>query len=165
MKTKIIIELAKANAIGTYTSSHTTAEDYDRFMSLTSLTEDEDNDFIIWEPFEDYDLDNLQLLVEQAFKVACALLEKGSKLNDSSIFMINQYDQWFSPGSKVEFGIFTNKTFDEVKEIAMDGFEKLYNGFKDDVYSNGQNQWLTDKFNFGFCIEEIKNVNIFQEMW
>jgi hypothetical protein len=158
------IKLAKANAIGTYTSEHATAEDYDRFMSLTSLTEDEDNDFIIWEPFEGYDLDNLKSLLQQAFETAYALLEKGSKQDNHSVFMVYQYDQWFSADSRVLFGVFTNKTLDEVKKIAMDGFEKLYPGFKDDIYSNGQNQWLSDKFDFGVCIEEVENINVFEEM-
>lgn len=89
---------------------------------------------------------------------------QGNILKDSSIFMVYQYDQWFSADSRVLFGVFTNKTLDEVKKIAMDGFEKLYPGFKDDIYSNGKNQWLSDKFDFGVCIEEVENINVFEEM-
>ena len=36
------------------------------------------------------------------------------------------------------------------------GFEELYAGFTDDVYENGSNQWITDRFDFGVMIEEIQ---------
>lgn len=32
----------------------------------------------------------------------------------------------------------------------------LFSGFTDDVYENGSNQWITDEFDFGVMIEEIK---------
>jgi len=92
------------------------------------------------------------------------LVSFASEIQPKSVYMLYQYDQWFSNDSKVLFGIFTDKTFDEVKEIAMDGFEKFYKDFKNDVYSNGKNQWLNDKHNFGFSIEKVENINIFEEM-
>lgn len=86
--------------------------------------------------------------------------------SNKSIYMVYQYNKWFNYDSKVLFGVFTNKTFDEVKEIMMDGFEKLYKGFKDDVYVNGSqgDQFITDKHKFGVMIEEIGQVNEFGEM-
>lgn len=83
--------------------------------------------------------------------------------NEKSMLIVYQYDQWFTSQSRVLFGVFVDKTFEEVESITMDGFEGLHKGFKDDVYRNGTNQWITDKYDFGFSIEEIKEVNVFGE--
>lgn len=70
--------LAKAYAIGTYTSSHGAAEDYDEFMSLKEMVYDEDGNqvFEIWEPFETYPLDEIQELAEQEFSSALNLIKR-----------------------------------------------------------------------------------------
>ncbi len=49
--------------------------------------------------------------------------------------------------------MFANK--DKAIEEMMNGLEKLYPGFKEDVCVNGENQWTTDKFNFAVGISEI----------
>lgn len=83
--------------------------------------------------------------------------------NRKKAYLVYQYNQWFTTDSKVLFGVFVDKTFEEVKEIAMNGFEAFYKGFKEDVYSNGRHQWLTDKYDFGFSIDEVET-NCFGEV-
>lgn len=65
--------LAKAYAIGTYTTNGENEEDYDTFMSLTSL---EDTEFEIWEPFETYPLEEIQEFVELEFNSALSLIKR-----------------------------------------------------------------------------------------
>ena len=79
------------------------------------------------------------------------------------MFEVYQYDRWFDYQSRVLFGVFTNKTLEDVKKIAFDGFEQLYKNFKENVYANGTNQWISDEHNFGFTIQEVK-CNVFGEV-
>lgn len=76
-------------------------------------------------------------------------------------YMIYQTDIHFS--TRILFGIFTKKKYDRVVEIMMDGFEKLYPGFKADVYPIGQFHWVSDKHDFGVEIVCV-DLNVFDEL-
>lgn len=161
MATLIELEnMAKTYAIGSYTSNGENEEDYEKFLSLKSL---KDTEFEIWEPFEDFSLRELHKFMEAEYNSALSLAKRANELNIATMaYLVYQYDLHFTESSKVLFGIFTNKTYDEAKEIAMNGFEKLYPGLKDDVCGNGTGQWTTDKFDFGFSVER-ESLNIFEE--
>lgn len=75
----MIVALAKAHAIATYTSSHDTAEDYDLFVSMGSFQHD-DNDFEIWEPFEGWDYEGVKELVEMEYRSIIRTIEKAVEL-------------------------------------------------------------------------------------
>lgn len=71
----------------------------------------------------------------------------------STYYRISQYDKSFNEHC-ANFGTFD--VFDAAVEAMQIGFEELYPGFTDDVYENGSNQWITDRFDFGVMIEEIQ---------
>ena len=80
----------------------------------------------------------------------------------TTYFKISQYNKWFSAHC-ADFGTFTD--FEIAVKSMKIGFEKLYPGFTDDVYENGTNQWITDKFDFGVMIEKIEfDINKFGEI-
>lgn len=91
-------------------------------------------------------------------KAYYALLQK---VENKTTFTIQQYDNHFSDMC-AEFGIFDDR--DTAIEAMMNGFEKLYPGFKEDVQENGHNQWVTDEFEFGVTIAELSVNNTFGEM-
>lgn len=74
--------------------------------------------------------------------------------SEDKVYQICQYDGYFNYASRVEFGTF--KTLNEAYNNMLEGFEELYKGFKNNVYSNGTNQWLNDEHSFGVMINEIK---------
>lgn len=82
------------------------------------------------------------------------------KTENILIYTIQQYDTHFN-NMCAEFGHFTDR--DKAIKAMMNGFEELYPGFKDDVYANGDNQWITDEFDFGVVIVEIDVNNTFCE--
>jgi len=100
-------------------------------------------------------------IVSLAVDLAEAVIESDS----SSIYNIYQCNMHFENSSKVHFGTFSSKDYslNKVQEILFNGFEELYSGFKDDCYSNGTNQWVTDKHGFGVMIEEVE-INEFGEI-
>lgn len=68
------------------------------------------------------------------------------------VFVVEQYDVWFNK-KYATFGAFLNK--EDAEEEMLEGFEKLYSGFKEDVTENGESQWLTEEFEFGVNIRKI----------
>lgn len=60
-----------------------------------------------------------------------------------------------------DFGYFDSKKL--AIDSFMKGFDELYSGFREDVYSNGINQWITDKHDFVVNLSEIE-LNIFEEV-
>ena len=79
----------------------------------------------------------------------------------TTIYSIEQYDTSFRNHLET-FGFFTNRKL-AIKAM-MDGFEKLYPGFKEEVWENGSNKWVSDAHDFGIVISEISVNNIFEEM-
>lgn len=157
---KELEDMAKTYAIGSFTSNGENEDDYEKFISLKSL---KDSEFEIWEPLENYPLQYLQEVIEAEYNSALSLAKRANELNIATMaYLVYQYDLHFTESSKVLFGIFPNKTYNEAKEIAMNGFEKLYPGFKDDVCRNGTGQWTTDNFDFGFSIKR-ESLNRFEE--
>ena len=69
--------------------------------------------------------------------------------------------RWFSDSSKVVFGMFD--TYEKALNEMQLGFEKLYPGFNADIYENGANQWISDRFEFGVMISELP-INVFDEV-
>ena len=92
--------------------------------------------------------------IEEAYYTALVKLE-------SPLYIIQQHDKWFND-MLAEFGTFRNK--EDAIQAMMDGFEKLYPGFKEDVYFDNKNQWTTDKYEFGVTIAELSANNTFGEM-
>ena len=78
-----------------------------------------------------------------------------------NIYVVEQFDVWFSDSSKVVFGMFD--TYEKALNEMKLGFEKLYPGFNADIYENGANQWISDRFEFGVMISELP-INVFDEV-
>ncbi len=81
---EVLGALAKAYAVGTYTSDHCTEHDYDAFMALKSWEDDKDYGFQIWEPFEGYCLSNIQEHMETEFSTAFAFAKKVANVSQKS---------------------------------------------------------------------------------
>ncbi|MDD3054825.1 MAG: hypothetical protein PHE16_02990 [Aliarcobacter sp.] len=81
----------------------------------------------------------------------------------TTYYKISQYNKYFNEHCS-DFGTFDD--FDAAVEAMKIGFEELYTGFADEVYENGSNQWITDKYNFGVMIEEMQfeTTNTFGEV-
>lgn len=79
----------------------------------------------------------------------------------TTYYKISQYNKYFNEHC-ADFGTFDD--FDAAVEAMQFGFEELYPGFTEDVYENGSNQWITDKFDFGVMIEEFEITNTFGEV-
>lgn len=92
--------------------------------------------------------------IEEAYYAALVKLE-------APLFVIQQYNQHFN-SLCAEFGIFKER--DEAISAMMEGFEKLYPGFKEDVYFDGKNYWQTDKYDFVVTIKECSANNTFGEL-
>jgi hypothetical protein len=82
------------------------------------------------------------------------------KQTSNSVWMLEQYNTHFDYSSKVLFGIFD--TYEKAKK-AMSGFEDIYKDFFDSLYENGRNQWVSDRYDFGIQISEVK-FNTFGEV-
>jgi len=80
---------------------------------------------------------------------------------EKTFYQVFQYDIYFNYSSRIGFGIFTS--YDKALESMLEGFEKLYPGFKERMYENGINQWIDDDKEFGVMIEEIEDINEFYE--
>ena len=80
---------------------------------------------------------------------------------NQTLFIIQQFNMYFN-SKYADFGVFTDR--DKAIEAMMNGFEELCPGFKEDVYENGTNQWVTDKFDFAVNLAEIEINNSFKEM-
>ena len=106
-----------------------TFEDYKNLTNATVEREDTNDEFVVFKTFRN--------------------AEKFS----TTYFKISQYDKWFNEWC-ADFGTFYE--LDDAIEAMKNGFEKMYPGFIDDVYENGTNQWITDKYDFGVMIEEIQ---------
>lgn len=105
---------------------------------------------------ESNDMYRVGTIEEHLYKVQNELEE----LKSSSVFMVQQFDMHINC-KYADFGMFFNR--DKAVEAMMNGFEELYPGFKDDVYENGYNQWMTDKFDFAVNITEVE-MNKFGEL-
>lgn len=79
------------------------------------------------------------------------ITELDSIRSSNVVYTIKQYDTYFST-HYADFGSFTNKEI-AVKSF-INGFEALHPGFIEDFYENGENQWVSDKFEFGVMITE-----------
>ena len=130
--------------------------DWDSFMKNSAL-EFPDN----FQVCQEYELDNardirglMQSKYDDLIRLAESILPK-------NIYVVEQFDVWFSDSSKVVFGMFDTykKALNEMKL----GFEKLYPGFNADIYENGANQWISDRFEFGVMISELP-INVFDEV-
>lgn len=60
-----------------------------------------------------------------------------------------------------DFGFFTDKK--DAEDKMLKGFEKLYKGFKKDIFRVSESQWQSDKHDFIVNIEEI-TLNKFGEI-
>jgi|FLOH01.1.fsa_nt_gi hypothetical protein len=69
------------------------------------------------------------------------------------IYLLYQYDIYFTKSSAVLFGAFSSlKLATEAVHINFDKKE----GVDCELYSNGDNQWKSDKFEFGVAIVEVE---------
>ncbi len=73
-----IINLLKATAIGTYTSNGEDEDDYDALMEADDF--DDIPDITLWEPFEDYPIENIKEYVESEFDSLCSVVKKSIEM-------------------------------------------------------------------------------------
>ena len=73
-----ILDLLKATAIGTYTSNGENANDYDALMSADSFGDIPH--LVLWEPFENYPIDDIKEYVESEFDSLCTVVKKSIEM-------------------------------------------------------------------------------------
>lgn len=73
-----ILDLLKATAIGTYTSNGENANDYDALMSADSFGDIPH--LVLWEPFENYPIDDIKEYVESEFDSLCSVVKKSIEM-------------------------------------------------------------------------------------
>lgn len=69
------------------------------------------------------------------------------------IYLLYQYDIYFTKSSAVLFGAFSSL------EAAIDAVHLNFDeedGINSELYSNGDNQWKSDEFEFGVSIVEVE---------
>jgi len=79
-----------------------------------------------------------------------------------TVWLLEEYDIWFSANSRILFGIFTTRE-KAIKAIFENYSEKALGVKNIDLYENGTNQWKSDTLNCGINIREIK-LNNFEEV-
>lgn len=102
-------------------------KDYKNLSNATVEREDTNDEFVVFRTF------------------------RNAQNFSTSYYKISQYDKWFNEFC-ADFGTFNE--LEDAIEAMKNGFEEMYPGFIDDVYENGTNQWISDKFEFGVMIEE-----------
>lgn len=130
--------------------------DWDSFMKNSTL-KFPDN----FQVCQEYELDNardIRGLMQSKYNDLVRLVES---ILPKNIYAVEQFDVWFSDSSKVVFGMFD--TYEKALNEMKLGFEKLYSGFNADIYENGANQWISDRFEFGVMISELP-INVFDEV-
>lgn len=129
---KYIIEAEKIGYLKIFKNEMKNTQDFEHYKNLPNANverEDTNDEFVVFKTFRN----------PQEFS--------------PTYYKISQFDKYFSEHC-ANFGTFNN--FDAAVEAMKIGFEELYPGFTDDVYENGSNQWITDRFDFGVMIEEIQ---------
>lgn len=110
---------------------------------------------------QEYELENsrsIKGLMQSQYTSLSSLIES---LLPKKLYVIKQYDIWFSNSSKVVFGVLD--TYEKALNEMKQGFEKLYPDFNSTLTANGTNQWISDKYNFGVMISELPS-NVFGEI-
>lgn len=81
------------------------------------------------------------------------------KENRSSVWLLEQYDQWFSNASRTILGVFTSK------EKALKSIGYGTENWNNDYYENGSrgDQWLSDTLECGVMVREAK-LDKFEEL-
>lgn len=138
----LLIETGNIGYVKIYKNELKNSQDFEDYKNLTNATierEGTNDEFVVFKTFRN----------PQKFS--------------TTYYKISQYNKWFSEHC-ADFGTFDD--FDAAVEAMKIGFEELYPGFADDVYENGSNQWITDKYDFGVMIEEIEFeiTNTFKEI-
>ena len=139
---KLLIETSNIGYVKIFKAELKNSQSFEDYKELTNATverEGTNDEFVVFKTFRN----------PQKFT--------------TTYYKISQYDKWFSEHC-ADFGTFDD--LDTAVEIMKKGFEKMYPGFLNDVYENGTNQWITNKFDFGVMIEEIQFeiTNTFGEM-
>ena len=106
-----------------------TFEDYKELTNVTVEREGTNDEFVVFKTFRN----------PQNFT--------------STYYKISQYDKYFNEHC-ADFGTFSD--YEVALEARINGFDDLYPGFTQDFYKNGDNQWISDRFDFGVMIEEIQ---------
>ena len=106
-----------------------TFEDYKELTNVTVEREGTNDEFVVFKTFRN----------PQNFT--------------STYYKISQYDKYFNEHC-ADFGTFSD--YEVAIEAMINGFDDLYPGFTQDFYKNGDNQWISDRFDFGVMIEEIQ---------
>ena len=87
------------------------------------------------------------------------LKRKGKIKEEKTIWKVSQLS--IHGEHLCDFGFFESEEL-AIKSF-MEGFERIYKGFKNDVYEYGHNQWGTDKYEFLVDLKEI-SLNKFEEL-
>ena len=82
-----------------------------------------------------------------------------SDLEDVAIYKISQISIYGD--FLCDFGFFTTR--EEAEENMLNGFEKLYKGFKDECHRTCEYEWISDQYEFIVHIERIE-LNTFGEL-
>ncbi|MCK9553202.1 hypothetical protein [Aquamicrobium sp.] len=91
-----------------------------------------------------YELENareIRGLMQSQFDDLCRLQDK---ISLKEVWILSQYDLWFSSGSETILGMFDS--YDKAYGKMMEKFSN------DDLQQNGENQWLSDEQEFGLMI-------------
>ena len=77
----------------------------------------------------------------------------------SSVWILEQYDQWFSKASRTTFGVFTSK------EKALQSIGYGTEAWNKDYYESGSygNQWLSDTLDCGIMVQKVE-LDKFEEL-
>lgn len=78
-----------------------------------------------------------------------------------SVWLLEQYDRWFSCGSRVPFGVFSSR--EKAIEAMHQNYSKEALGEEPEFYENGTNQWMSDVLSCGIKICEIE-LDKFEEL-
>lgn len=83
-----------------------------------------------------------------------------SESKASTVWLLEQYDQWFNKTSRIPFGVFTSK--EEALASLGYGTDEWE---KNEFYQNGSdgNQWLSDILDCGYIVTKVE-VNKFEEL-
>ena len=78
-----------------------------------------------------------------------------------SVWILEQYNQWFSCSSRIAFGVFTSR--EKAIEAMYKNYSKEALGKDAQFYENGTNQWMSDVLSCGIQICEVE-LDKFEEL-
>lgn len=78
-----------------------------------------------------------------------------------SVWILEQYNQWFSYDSRIPFGVFTSR--EKAIEAMYKNYSKEALGKDAQFYENGTNQWMSDVLSCGIMVREVE-LDKFEEL-